>query len=516
MEVISKQDIGLPVNQYTIKKENLKINECIGSGSFGAVYKGSYLGTEVAIKLIKKEELRQEEILLRFLQREIASLKFNHPNCVQFIGICDKDDEDLYLVTEFVAGGDLRKYLKDKDYNLPWKMRIKLSYDAACALAYLHVKGLIHRDLKSKNLLVSSDWKIKVCDFGFARTAPSGRERRPMTICGTQDWMAPEVMLGMPYNQKADVFSYGIVLFEIITRRKVSEFLQRDAQDGFAVNKKKFMEFVPKDAPSDFVNLAFECCSVEIDERPEFTEILDRLNNMEKEMPSQLPKITSKIIQSPNTVQLSRQSGLSVFKSKIYHHVEPNNNNNVKTYNTNTINSSQSKIQPKRVEGLKITRRNSSGFISTLNWDKLTTLGFDNPSQLDEAVNKLKSPSSLSGWVLIGYKSANMLFFKKEGTGGPEQLLEEFKDNEVLYALLRVPVSRDEIIVGKSTWDIFVSWIGPKINIVTKGKVKGLLGQVMDLMRPYHADLVLINKENFDLKNILAKADPKSGSHIID
>ena len=63
----------------------------------------------------------------------------------KFIGICDKDEDDLYLVTEFVAGGDLRKYLKDKNIKMPWKMRIKLAYDAACALTYLHVKGLIHR-----------------------------------------------------------------------------------------------------------------------------------------------------------------------------------------------------------------------------------------------------------------------------------------------------------------------------------------------------------------------------------
>lgn len=144
-------------------------------------------------------------------------------------------------------------------------------------MAYLHSKRILHRDLKvffffinfkilknlekkSKNLLISYNWRIKICDFGLARQYSGGA--RPMTICGTDEWMAPEVLTGHPYGDKADVFSYGIVLFELVTRQKVKGVVTRDPKSGFKLDINDFKKYLPSDTPRSFIKLAVECCQV--------------------------------------------------------------------------------------------------------------------------------------------------------------------------------------------------------------------------------------------------------------
>ncbi len=151
---------------------------------------------------------------------------------MQLLGLC-KDTTGIYIVTEFIPGGDLRSKLKDENLALSWHLRVRVAIDVAYAMNYLHSKKMIHRDLKSQNLLVRNcssppppnyklwfvrvltcfqkvceDWKIKVCDFGFARKAEPKADF--LTMCGTDEWMAPEVGLGEKYDTRADVFSYGM------------------------------------------------------------------------------------------------------------------------------------------------------------------------------------------------------------------------------------------------------------------------------------------------------------------
>jgi LIM domain kinase 1 len=118
-----------------------------------------------------------------------------------------KHSSGLYIITEFIAGGDMRHLLKDEAKDLSWKARVKMALDTAQAITYLHSKGCIHRygncltvrflslsscstssDLKSHNLLVDENQKIKVCDFGFSRQV-TGNKDEPMTLCGTDEWM---------------------------------------------------------------------------------------------------------------------------------------------------------------------------------------------------------------------------------------------------------------------------------------------------------------------------------------
>jgi len=140
----------------------------------------------------------------------------------------------------------------------------------------------MHRDLKSHNLLVAEGWKIKVCDFGLARSAPNDGDRNLMTIVGTNEWMAPEVAIGENYALSADVFSYGMVLFEIITREKPP---QRKLKDMYAFNSEEFKSSIPPDTPEEFWKLLVNCTAHNPDERPTFKDVVKRLLQMIKDIP---------------------------------------------------------------------------------------------------------------------------------------------------------------------------------------------------------------------------------------
>jgi len=264
---------------WTIQYEDLEFGEALGEGAFGAVYRGMYLGADVAIKRLFQDDDSPDAEL--FIQREINVLQgMRHPNIVQFIGIAHHPTKRIHIVTEFIKAGDLRKLLKNQKILLSWLDRLKVAHSAACAMAYLHSRNIIHRDLKSKNLLVEggegAPWKVKICDFGFARTT-GGKGARPMTLCGTDDWMAPEIILGDAYSLAADVFSFGIVLCEIITRKKISTELQRSPLDAFGLSSEKFQKLVPPECPPDFSVLALDCCSHQPDIRPQFAIVVRRL-----------------------------------------------------------------------------------------------------------------------------------------------------------------------------------------------------------------------------------------------
>jgi serine/threonine protein kinase len=154
-------------------------------GSYGVVYRGKWKGVDVAVKRFIKQQL-DERRLLEF-RAEMAFLsELHHPNIVLFIGACVKRP-NLCIVTEFVARGALKAVLSDNTIRLPWDLRIKLLRSAAIGLAYLHTRDpmIVHRDVKSSNLLVDEDWNVKVADFGFARIK---EENATMTRCGTPCW----------------------------------------------------------------------------------------------------------------------------------------------------------------------------------------------------------------------------------------------------------------------------------------------------------------------------------------
>jgi len=208
-------------------------------------------------------------------------------------------DNDFYLVTEYCDPGDLCKYLRDPHVNLPWGIRVRMASDIASAMAYLHAKNITHRDLKSQNCLITENWRVKLCDFGFARKVTGTGQPAFMTLCGTDDFMSPEIILGEDYDERSDIFSFGLLLCEIIIRRRICDVLPRSPATFFGVEEKMFWSQIPKDCPQAFSQLAWSCVAYYPKDRPPFKEILNKLRGIEKEVMASSGGIQTPFLEPP-------------------------------------------------------------------------------------------------------------------------------------------------------------------------------------------------------------------------
>jgi len=201
----------------------------------------------------------------------------NHPNIVQFLGLCDHAS-GVYLITEYVEHGDLFDMLVFGEEELDWKIKIKIALQIANAVYYLHSKSIIHRDLKSQNVLIGDKYKVKLCDLGLATVLEN---RKRMTFCGTDEWMAPEISFQDTYDSKVDVFSFGIVMTELIMNRPPQK---RIIQNQFAFDVDQFQTDCPADCPKEFNQLVIDCTKLLPSERPTSKEVCAILRNLEKSM----------------------------------------------------------------------------------------------------------------------------------------------------------------------------------------------------------------------------------------
>ncbi|KAF3697830.1 Dual specificity testis-specific protein kinase 2 [Channa argus] len=250
--------------------------EKIGAGFFSEVFKVQHRvsGQVMALKMNILASNRANML------REVQLMnRLSHPNILRFIGVCVHEGQ-LHALTEYINGGNLEQLL-GSDEHLSWSARISLALDIARGLQYLHSKGIFHRDLTSKNCLVR--WEGNVCsavvgDFGLAEKIPDYSEeedQEPLAVVGSPYWMAPEVLRGEVYNEKVDVFAYGIILCEIIARIQADPDILPRTED-FGLDVEAFQHMVA-DCPPEFLELAIACCNMDAKLRPSFFEIVAEL-----------------------------------------------------------------------------------------------------------------------------------------------------------------------------------------------------------------------------------------------
>ncbi|KAI4381809.1 hypothetical protein MLD38_007848 [Melastoma candidum] len=264
---------------WEIDPSQLKNEVKVASGSYGDLYRGTYCGQEVAIKILKPG--RANAALLKDFAQEIYIMrKIRHKNVVQFIGACTCPP-NLCIVTEFMSRGSLYDYLHKHNGMFKLPSLLKVAMDVSKGMNYLHQNNIIHRDLKTANLLMDENEVVKVADFGVARVQA---ETGVMTAeTGTYRWMAPEVIEHRPYDNKADVFSFGIVLWELLTGELPYAYLT-PLQAAVGVVQKGLRPTIPENANPKFAELLQRCWKQNPAKRPSFSEILEILQQITKEV----------------------------------------------------------------------------------------------------------------------------------------------------------------------------------------------------------------------------------------
>ncbi|KAG7651593.1 putative serine/threonine-protein kinase SIS8 TKL-CTR1-DRK-2 family [Arabidopsis thaliana] len=275
----SKSDCD-DVSDCEILWEEITVGERIGLGSYGEVYRGDWHGTEVAVKKFLDQDLTGEA-LEEFRSEVRIMKKLRHPNIVLFMGAVTRPP-NLSIVTEFLPRGSLYRLIHRPNNQLDERRRLRMALDAARGMNYLHSCNpmIVHRDLKSPNLLVDKNWVVKVCDFGLSRMKHSTYLSSKSTA-GTAEWMAPEVLRNEPADEKCDVYSYGVILWELFTLQQPwgkMNPMQVVGAVGFQHRRLDIPDFVDP-AIADLIS---KCWQTDSKLRPSFAEIMASLKRLQK------------------------------------------------------------------------------------------------------------------------------------------------------------------------------------------------------------------------------------------
>lgn len=271
----------------------------LGRGGYGTVYKGILLdGRVVAIKKSKTMDSSQIE---QFINEVIILTQVNHRNVVQLLGCCLEAEVPL-LVYEFVAHGTLFYHIHSQESKsnwLSWESRLRIAAEAAGALAYLHSAAsmpIIHRDVKSSNILIDENYTAKISDFGASRLVPLDHTQVTTLVQGTLGYLDPEYFHTSLLTEKSDVYSFGVVLAEVLTGQKPLSMdrskEERNLATYFVMSVKENRLFqileprILKEGALDQLQaigeLVKRCVDLNNENRPTMKEVASELENLRK------------------------------------------------------------------------------------------------------------------------------------------------------------------------------------------------------------------------------------------
>ncbi|KAF3794870.1 Receptor-like serine/threonine-protein kinase [Nymphaea thermarum] len=284
------------LNEMGKATNNFNPARVLGEGGFGRVYSGALEdGTKVAVKVLKREDRQGGK---EFLAEVEMLNRLHHRNLVKLIGIC-VEEHNRCLVYELVPNGSVESHLHGMDKELApldWSARMKIALGSARGLAYLHEDSsprVIHRDFKSSNILLEDDFTPKVSDFGLARAAlTDGNEHISTRVVGTFGYVAPEYAMTGHLLVKSDVYSYGVVLLELLTGRKPVDMSQPQGRENLVswahplLTSREGLEMIvdpalsgsyPFDSVAKVAAIASMCVQPEVSNRPFMGEVVQAL-----------------------------------------------------------------------------------------------------------------------------------------------------------------------------------------------------------------------------------------------
>ncbi|KAH1127906.1 hypothetical protein AAZX31_06G259100 [Glycine max] len=268
----------LPYEEWNIDFTELTVGTRVGIGFFGEVFRGIWNGTDVAIKVFLEQDLTTEN--MEDFCNEISILsRLRHPNVILFLGACTRPPR-LSMVTEYMEMGSLFYliHVSGQKKKLSWRRRLKMLQDICRGLMHIHRMKIIHRDVKSANCLVDKHWIVKICDFGLSRIVTES-PTRDSSSAGTPEWMAPELIRNEPFTEKCDIFSFGVIIWELCTLNRPWEGVPPERVVYTVAN-----EGARLDIPDGPLGRLISECWAEPHERPSCEEILSRLVDIEYSM----------------------------------------------------------------------------------------------------------------------------------------------------------------------------------------------------------------------------------------
>jgi serine/threonine protein kinase/TPR repeat protein len=292
----SPNPVSIPPRQssaYLIPFEDIKWQRDIGEGHYAVVFAGIWRGhTTVAVKKLRMQHLSSEA--LEEFYREAAVMEhLQTPRVVQLYGICK---EPYCFVMEYMEKGSLFMVLRSEP-TLDWPLRQRIGFDIACGLDFLHTAGVLHRDLKSLNVLLDSNYRAKLADFGLSKIKAESRtsSSKRQTV-GTCAWSGPEILQPrdrgekIPYSPQSDMYSYGMVLWEIASKKTPFSDAESDMQICHWVVNRGTRETIPDDTPELVAKLIQACWDADPKKRPLAADAVKQLRNEEVLSPAPMPR----------------------------------------------------------------------------------------------------------------------------------------------------------------------------------------------------------------------------------
>ncbi|XP_022768052.1 wall-associated receptor kinase 2-like [Durio zibethinus] len=288
-KIFSAEELEKATNNYDESR-------ILGRGGYGTVYKGTL--TDGRIVAIKKSKVVDESQIGQFINEVVVLSQINHRNVVKLLGCCLETEVPL-LVYEFITNGTLFEHIhnKSKASSLTWETRLRIAAETAGVLSYLHSSAsipIIHRDVKSTNILLDDSYTSKVSDFGASRLVPIDQAGLSTVVQGTLGYLDPEYLHTSQLTEKSDVYSFGVVLIELLTGQKAVSFERLEEERNLAMyflsalKENRLVQIVEKcivdeaktEQLKEVGNLAKRCLRVKGEERPTMKEVAMELEGL--------------------------------------------------------------------------------------------------------------------------------------------------------------------------------------------------------------------------------------------
>jgi serine/threonine protein kinase len=288
-KIFSAEELEKATNNYDKSR-------VLGQGGYGTVYKGVLPNNKVVA--IKKSKISDQRQIEQFINEVIVLTQINHRNVVKLLGCCLETEVPL-LVYEFITNGTLSDHIHNKSLasSLSWEKRLKIATETAGALAYLHFSTsmpIIHRDVKTSNILLDDNYMAKVSDFGASRLVPLDKKQLTTLVQGTFGYLDPEYFYTNQLTEKSDVYSFGVVLAELLTGNEALSFNRPESDRNLAlyfvsaIEEDRLLQILEDNIVNEgniqelkeVANLAKKCLSIRGEDRPTMKEVAMELEGL--------------------------------------------------------------------------------------------------------------------------------------------------------------------------------------------------------------------------------------------